>query len=215
MSTERDPMDGRHLRRERNRTAVVDALLQLYAEGNLDPGSVEIAERAGLSPRSLFRYFDDVDDLCHEAVMARQRKLMPLLVIDATASDPLPDRVEALLRQRSRMFDAMGNVGRVARLRAPFLPVIATELAVARQFLRGQVAKLFAPELAAMGTAAGAAVLMTIDALTSFDANELFRRDQLIEAEPTRDNLRAVLLALLGGVPVADAIDTVTSDAAG
>ena len=51
--------DGRRLRRALNREAVVDALLSLYDEGNLRPGTDRIAERAGISPRSLFRYFDD------------------------------------------------------------------------------------------------------------------------------------------------------------
>lgn len=206
MTADRDTTDGRHLRRNRNRTAVVDALLELYAEGNLDPGSVEIAERAGLSPRSLFRYFDDVDDLCHVAVMARQRKLMPLLVIDAGPADPLSDRVDALLLQRAAVFGAMGNVGRVARLRSPFLPVIATELAVARRFLRNQVSKLFEAELSAMDEAAAAATVMTIDVLTTFDANELYVRDQRLEQHQVQRNLRAVLLSLLGGTPVADTV---------
>ena len=55
--------DGRRASRERNRIAVVDALLDLYAEGNLRPGAGEVARRAGLSRRSVFRYFDDLDDL--------------------------------------------------------------------------------------------------------------------------------------------------------
>jgi AcrR family transcriptional regulator len=210
-----DTRDGRHLRRDRNRTAVVEALLELYAEGNLDPGSVEIAERAGLSPRSLFRYFDDVDDLCHEAVMARQRTLMPLLVIDAVASDPLSVRVDAFLRQRATIFVTMGNVGRVARLRAPFLPVIATELAAARQYLRNQVGKLFAAELSALGETAAAATLMAIDVLTTFDANELFVGDQHLEPQQIQGNLRAVMLSLLSDAPVADTVDVAAVEVAG
>ena len=42
--------DGRQLRRERNREAVVEALLDLYRDGNLQPSSEEIAARSGLSP---------------------------------------------------------------------------------------------------------------------------------------------------------------------
>ena len=52
--------DGRRARRDRNRVAVVDSLLALYAEGDLNPSTDAIALRAGLSPRSLFRYFDDL-----------------------------------------------------------------------------------------------------------------------------------------------------------
>ena len=188
--------DGRHMRRDRNRTAVVNALLSLYSEGSLDPSSVEIAERAGLSPRSLFRYFDDVDDLCHEAVMARQRTLLPLLVIDARPSDPIEMRVAALLRQRTAVFAAMGNAGRVARLREPFLPVIAAELGIARAFLRGQIEKLFAAELAAMSPAAASAVLMSTDVMCSFEARQLFTGDQRLAAETVDQNLTMLLLGL-------------------
>ena len=188
--------DGRHQRRDRNRIAVVDALLSLYSDGNLDPSSVEIAERAGLSPRSLFRYFDDVDDLCHEAVMARQRKLLPLLVIDATPSDPIETRIAGLLRQRAAVFAAMGNTGRVARLREPFLPVIAVELGTARTFLRGQIEKLFMAELAAMSPAAASAVLMSTDVLCSFEARQLFTGDQQLAAETVDQNLTMLLLGL-------------------
>ena len=63
-----EPADGRHARRDRNRVAVVDAMLELFAAGNLAPSSDEIAEKAGLSPRSLFRYFDDLDDLVRVAL---------------------------------------------------------------------------------------------------------------------------------------------------
>ena len=45
-------VDGRHLRRQRNRDAVVAALLELYGEGNLDPTTDEVAQRSGLSARS-------------------------------------------------------------------------------------------------------------------------------------------------------------------
>jgi AcrR family transcriptional regulator len=51
--------DGRRLRRHHNREAVIDALPGLFDNGIYRPSAAEIAERAGLSPRSLFRYVDD------------------------------------------------------------------------------------------------------------------------------------------------------------
>ena len=87
--------DGRRLRRERNRLAVVDALLDLYREGNLRPGTDEIATRAGLSPRSLFRYFDDVDDLTGAAVARQLARARDLLPIAATPGAPFAERVTA------------------------------------------------------------------------------------------------------------------------
>ncbi|MDQ1403321.1 MAG: hypothetical protein QOG03_1637, partial [Actinomycetota bacterium] len=46
-----DELDGRRLRREQNRAAVLAALVDLFAEGEYQPNANLIAERAGLSPR--------------------------------------------------------------------------------------------------------------------------------------------------------------------
>jgi AcrR family transcriptional regulator len=169
--------DGRHARRDRNRLAVVDAMLSLYAEGNLDPSSDEIAERAGLSPRSLFRYFDDLDDLVRVAISRQHERLLPNAVLDVSPDGPLATRVGRMVTQRVRLFERIGSVGVVSRVRAPFQPLIASELAISRSFLRRQVEQLFAPELAARGAAAASAIA-TIDVLTSFEALHLMRDDQ-------------------------------------
>ena len=60
--------DGRRLRRARNRAAVIDSLLELIRMGETDPTVSKIAERAGVSHRSVFRYFDDMDDLARTAI---------------------------------------------------------------------------------------------------------------------------------------------------
>ena len=174
-----DIVDGRRVRRDRNRDAVVDALLTLYGEGNLEPGSAEIAERAGLSPRSLFRYFDDVDDLCEAAIARQAERILPL----TGDRRPLPPirwtpRIGAFVDQRITMFDAMGHVGAVARLKAPFLPLVAAELTRMRGFLRDQLRQLFAGELAALPAARARAALVAIDVLTSYESYQLLRDDQ-------------------------------------
>jgi AcrR family transcriptional regulator len=158
---------------------VLHALLDLYGEGRLDPSSEEIAARAGLSPRSLFRYFDDIDDLTRAVVNLQYERVTPLLGVGGPADppfagQPLPDRAVALAQQRARLFTAVGVVGRVSRLRAPFLPVIAAELTQARTFLREQLARVLAPELAAMGGPSAGRVLATLDVLCSFEAHELW-----------------------------------------
>src|SRR5271166_5464622 len=117
--------DGRRLRRALNREAVVDALLDLYSEGNLRPSTDEIAERAGISPRSLFRYFEDADDLAGEAVSRQLGRVMPLLPLGVAADAPFDDRVAALVDQRLRLFSTLGQAAHVSRLRAPFQPRLA------------------------------------------------------------------------------------------
>jgi AcrR family transcriptional regulator len=197
-----DDLDGRHLRRERNREAVVDALLELYNEGNFEPSANEIAERAGSSPRSLFRYFDDVDDLCSEAIRRQEDRVRHLVDIAAGPSASLADRITALIDSRVALFEAIDSVGQVARIRAPFQPLIAAELAQGRTFLRNQVKRLFAAELADLDAAGTTAVLSAIDVLCSFESYRLMRDAQGHSQTGAVAVLQQSLAVLLGHVSV-------------
>lgn len=193
------PADGRRLRRDRNRDAVVQALLALYNEGNLDPSTEEIAARSGVSARSLFRYFDDVDDLCSAAIATQQQAVRHLVPVDAGVDQPLDQRVAALVRQRADLFETIESVATVSRLRAPFQLVVAEGLTQGRAFLRNQVATLFAPELAAMPKPVAAARLAAADVLTSFESWRLLRDDQRLSlaaaARAMSDGLASLLTA--------------------
>ena len=175
--------DGRHARRERNRLAVVDAMLALYAEGNFEPSSDQIAERAGLSPRSLFRYFDDIDDLARSAIARQYERVRALAALDLSADAPLVDRVTRLVRSRLRTYEEIGSVGVVTRIRAPFKPLLAEQLRQARTMWRTQVQRLFAPEFAGMPPARSAGALAAVDVLASFESVQLMRDDQGLSLE--------------------------------
>ena len=189
-----EAVDGRRARRERNREAVVEALLELYRSGELTPSSEQVAEAAGLSPRSLFRYFDDVDDLARAAIARQEQYLSPLFPIAVNAGAPLGERIEALVAQRVRLFEAMGPVGHVSRIRAHRQPVVAKELAGARALLRRQIATAFDAELRGDD---GAAALAAIDVLCSYESYQLMRHDQgLSKARTVAALTRAVHLLL-------------------
>jgi AcrR family transcriptional regulator len=200
-SDEDTSIDGRQLRRKRNREAVVEALLDLYRDGNLRPSTEEIAARSGLSPRSLFRYFEDVDDLTRSAVMRQEARAMPLVAVDAGPEETLEQRIDALVEQRFRLFDAVGHAAAVTRLRAPFQPLLAAELSQNRRFLRSQVSSLFAPELTGMDQRSSASVLAAIDILTSFESYQLLIEDRSMESSEARTAVADALSALLGPVP--------------
>jgi AcrR family transcriptional regulator len=192
--------DGRQLRRERNREAVVEALLDLYRDGNLQPSSEEIAERSGLSPRSLFRYFDDVEDLVRAAIRRQQERAIPLVPIDAGPDAPFETKVTALVEQRFRLFEAVGNAAGVLRLRSPFQPLLAAALSRNRAFLRWQLGTLLAPELAGLGTAADSA-LAAADVVTSFESRHLLLEDQGLTRTQAMAVMVESLLALLRSSP--------------
>ena len=100
-------VDGRRLRREQNREAVLVALVELFHEGNYQPSAAEIADRAGLSQRSLFRYFDDVDDLNRAAIERQQEAARPLLDPGVTADAPTAEKVDRTVAARIALFEAI------------------------------------------------------------------------------------------------------------
>lgn len=55
--------DGRSDRGLRTHERIVLALFELIREGNLQPRGEEIAEKAGVAVRTLFRHFDDMEGL--------------------------------------------------------------------------------------------------------------------------------------------------------
>jgi len=187
--------DGRRLRREQNREAVIDALLALYRAGNYQPSCSEIAAQAGLSERSLFRYFDDVADL-HRATADREIMLaLPLVLLAVAPQDLTHVKIERLVHGRAALFEQAGPAVRALRANAHVQARLAVELDRHRTFLRGQVSELFGPELAVGGTA----VLPAIDVLCSHRSWERLRHGLGLSAESAAATLIAALTALLTG----------------
>jgi AcrR family transcriptional regulator len=189
-----DEVDGRRLRREQNREAVMDALVSLFREGVYEPGSNEIAERAGLSPRSLFRYFDDVDDLSRAAIDRQLSAARPLLDVGIGADAPTRAKIEHLVAARIELFDTIAPAARAARVCAHRHPVVAAQLRDGRAYLRRQVAHAFATEL----HGDRATLLPAVDALTSFETYDLLRSDQRMSRARTESVLVDALGKLLG-----------------
>ena len=193
VTTAAEPLDGRRLRREQNRDAVVDALVGWFEDGVYEPSSAQIAERAGLSPRSLFRYFDDVDDLNRAAIAQQLATARPLLDPRVGPDDPLRLRVERLVDARTRLYEAITPGARAARITAHRHLLVAQQVADSRAYLRDQIRRLFQRELGGDR----AALLPALDALCSFETFELLRDDQKLSRPKVTAALTRALITLL------------------
>ena len=184
-----DILDGRNLRRERNRQAIVQALLGLYEEGRIEVNASLIVERAGLSERSLFRYFDDLDDLYRTACDAHFEKMSRHAAIVGFGKGSLFDKVEHLIEQRMRVFQATRNIAIVARIHAHKIAPVKEQLQRGRILLRDQTSKHFYTELQEMSRTHRLAVVASIDVLASFESFELLRQDQGLSHDETKSVL--------------------------
>jgi hypothetical protein len=121
-----------------------------------------------------------------------------MAMIDLDMGGPLEVRARSLAERRVQVFEIVGKVGLVARLRAPFEPVIAEQLTGIRIQLRGQIKALFSEELKALGAIRGAAALAAIDSLCTFEVYHLWRGDQGLEMAEITALLTESIIALLG-----------------
>ena len=97
------PSDGRSARRQRNIDAVVDATLAMFAEESMFPTMEQVAQRSGLSLRSLYRYFADPADLLDEAIRRTQEIGNEFSQLDDPGEGPLEQRVADFAAMRLRL----------------------------------------------------------------------------------------------------------------
>ena len=93
-----DVVDGRTARAARTNDAVVDAWLSLIEEGDLRPGARRIAERAGVSLRSVFHHFEDLETLYATAAERQLRRFFSGPPLSAEGS--LAERIERFVGRK-------------------------------------------------------------------------------------------------------------------
>ena len=144
------PTDGRTLRSLRTREAIVDATISLLEQGDLRPTAPRVAEQAGVSVRSIFQHFDDLETL-HAAVAERLVERVSLLVFPVSPDLPLEERLDRFVRQRALLLETVTPIRRAAAVHGPFSAEITARLRAGQAFLRSEVQHAFAAELAAAG----------------------------------------------------------------
>jgi TetR/AcrR family transcriptional regulator, regulator of autoinduction and epiphytic fitness len=169
--------DGRVARGARNRDALVEALLALLREGARQPRAREIAERAGLSLRTVFQHFADLDSLYGSAA-DHQAAHLAARFAPLPREGPTADRIAALVARRAELYEEIAPVRRASLRVAPSSPVLTARLADTAARLRREITRVLAPELAATDGRRRADVLAALDLMLSWEAWDELRRVQ-------------------------------------
>lgn len=189
--------DGRTRRAERNRGAIVDALFELVGEGIPQPTAQQVAARAGVGLRSVFRHFADMDSL-YAAMGLRMQGQVRALFEDEPPAGPLAVRLRALVERRATLFERIAPYKRAAVAQAGRSPFLQTRHRALVGLLREDLRRRL-PELERAEPALAAA----LELLTSFEAWDRLRTEQRLSAERARQvvdrTVRALARELSGG----------------
>ncbi|MGC5020158.1 TetR/AcrR family transcriptional regulator [Micromonospora sp. DT47] len=188
-------VDGRAARGERTRSAIVDAHLALIDEGDLKPTGERIAERAGVSLRTLWTNFKDMETL-FAATGRRVSERQEALFRPIPPELPLTRRIGEFCALRVQMLEVLAPSARASALREPFSPQLRRnrEGNIAR--VRSEIETVFGPEL----THAGEGREQLLDALTvasTWSAWSMMRDAMGLDVEAAQATLARILGALL------------------
>ncbi|MFI5429720.1 TetR/AcrR family transcriptional regulator [Aeromicrobium sp. UC242_57] len=111
--------DGRVARGQRTRDAIVEAHAALLREGVLKPTGKVVAERAGVSLRTLWLNYKDTETLL-AATTAYWLEADAALRVDVDATLSLEARIEQYLDMRVRRLEHLAPAARSAALGEPF-----------------------------------------------------------------------------------------------
>jgi TetR/AcrR family transcriptional regulator of autoinduction and epiphytic fitness len=196
MSATPDQRDGRTVRAERTRQALVDSLLSLLDEGQLTPTAAAIAARAGVSERSVFQHFPDRETLLEAVAREQYDRVVPTLrPVDSTL--PLPERIEQFTAQRARLYERIGGVRRAGLLVEHESSSVAGWLATARQAKASDVERVFRRELDAIKADQQDAVRAALITLCSWSAWDSWRTHQRLSVARAKAALAAGIAGLL------------------
>ena len=183
--------DGRVRRSQRSGQAIVDALMALVGEGVIEPTAQQVAARANVGIRTVFRRFSDIESLFAEMDARLQAEALPLL-LGGRANGTLAERARALVHQRVAFFERIApykRSGNLKRWRSPFL---RDRHALLVRALHVDLLR-WLPELRRAATAINDA----LDLTTSFEAWDRLRSEQSLSRARAQAAMERTVLALI------------------
>lgn len=156
------------------RIRAIDAFIDLVLETHLPPTTEEVAQRAGISMATFFRYFENLDEM-RRAAQLRTLERFPLFEVPDLGEGPRAERIERFAALRVALWEEVHPLARVQRANALQDPGAASMVDFGRQAMADQVRAHFAPELRALTSARREETVVTIASLTSVESWEQFR----------------------------------------
>lgn len=191
-----EKIDGRRARGLRTRDAIISALLDLVAGGDVAPTAQRIADRAGVSVRSVYQHFADVEGLYADAA-ERTYEWVREMAKDLDTSLPLAKRIDAFVESQASTLESLLAFHRAVRLMEPTSDRVRAYRLAMEKWEKDRVSKVFAPELRAMDSSTRSSVLAGIDVLASADSWDHLRRNGQ-SSRAARQVLRSGILCFLG-----------------
>jgi AcrR family transcriptional regulator len=184
--------DGRRRRSEDSRARIVQAMLDLVQEGELAPAAEQVAARANVGLRTVFRHFRDMESLYREMSGVIEGELAAIIAQPLKASD-WRGRLQEIVQRRAAVYEKIAPFKRASDVHRHDSPFLAADHARLVQTAREILRQTLPPQLAA-----DPEKLEALDLLLSFEAWSRLRREQDLSARKAAELIGQMVGRIVG-----------------
>jgi AcrR family transcriptional regulator len=171
--------DGRRRRSEQSRDRIIAAMMSIVADGHLNPLAEDVAARAQVGLRSVFRHFKDMESLYAEMSLRLARLFQPAL--EPFISLDWRGKLGEMIVRRTGIYEQVLPFKRAADAHRHESPSIQANHKAMTRLLRDRLALVLPP-----GLAGNAQAFESIDMLLSIDCWQRLRLEQQLDAAVAR-----------------------------
>ena len=183
--------DGRFNRSVVTRQKIVAALTSLVYEGYLSPTAEQVAQRAEVGLRTVFRHFDDLNSLYSELSADLEALILPVLQVRLRGNS-WQEKLMHSIEIRTQFYDRIAALYLSAQVHRHRSPLITDNLTRDVQRVR-EIGRIILPAVIQQNVL----VFESLDLLMSPDTWVRLRRDQNLSAEEALHVVRLGVNAVL------------------
>jgi AcrR family transcriptional regulator len=184
-------VDGRRLRSERSKRAIVNACEKLLAQGILVPTAQKISDEAGVPIRTFFRHFEDMESL-FRAIDEQLRIKYEHAILEVESDGTIASRITKVIDKRAKGYEENSAIFRSTQAQLWRYKLLRKNYARHQKDMRANLDK-WLPELAHLD----ADLREVIYGMTSFEMWDRLRTFQGLSVSRSKKIITSTITKLI------------------
>lgn len=186
-----EQLDGRRLRSERSKRAIIDACVTLVNEGMLVPTAQKVSDQAGVPIRTFFRHFPDMETL-FKSMDDELRDLYKGTLFSNVATGTLRERVACAVDLQAESFELNRGITESSKAQLWRYEILQVNYARWQKDIRTD-RELRLPELKKMDSA----VQELVNGVGSYEMWNRLRVHQKLSVKKSSEMIKNLIYTLL------------------
>lgn len=191
--------DGRRKRSDRSRRRIIEAMFDLIGDGNMSPSAANIAERANVGLRTVFRHFEDMDSIYDEMTEELTAAIMPKVIAPYEAAT-WRGRLMECIEKRAELYEMVFPMKVCMSLRRFQSDFLGEQYERDTKLMRSSLKSILPKEITSDRD-----LFSAIEVALDFSTWRQLRSDQKRSVESAKASLRLTLKGLIANVDAPEA----------